>query len=247
MRAERKKPVRKIGRGHRGIRGHASILGLSIAFESTLEHDFLTILSLHPALLDVVEQPTRVRYRDADDVTRWYTPDFLASFVTGPGQSGQVLFEIKYRDELARDWMKLRPKLRAGVGWARAHGARFCVMTDAEIRTPVLENARLLKRYRTAAPDSDLETAVVAALSVLDAPTIDAVARHAVANGGDLERAHAQVLRLIAVGRLRAPLREPLGRDTPILLNPMETTTWPPLSRAFVSAWKPDSTGVPSS
>lgn len=59
-----------------------------------------------------------------------------------------VLYEVKYREELRRDWAKLRPRFRAAHRFARGHGWKFRLITDYEIRTPLLWNAKFLLPYR---------------------------------------------------------------------------------------------------
>jgi hypothetical protein len=229
----RKFPVRKIGRGHRGIRGHASFFERSVSFESTLEHDFLLRLSIHPGLLDIVEQPETIRYRDATGKGRRYTPDFLVTYADPVRGACEVVYEIKYRSDLEENWPELRPRLRAGIGWARSRGARFCIMTEREIRTPALECARILKKYRMLEPDAACEAALLAA--AVPGATLGSIARAAATDPScrdAVERASAQAFRLLALGRLTVAFDRPLSPAVPVLRNPNEGASWPPLFRA---------------
>jgi len=91
-------PVRKIRAGHRGIRGTASALCKPVAFESTLERDFLALLSMDPNLADLREQPIRIDFRDVGGRARHYTSDVLVLYNAKLPQ--QVLYKIKYRADL---------------------------------------------------------------------------------------------------------------------------------------------------
>ncbi len=84
---------------------------------------------------------------------RRYTPDVLVHYTT---DSKPELYEVKYRQDLWKDWKELRPKLRAGVHFAKEQGWRFRLTTEVEIRTPYLENAKFLLTFarRKVPPES---------------------------------------------------------------------------------------------
>jgi len=58
------------------------------------------------------------------------------------------LCEVKYRKDLALQWPKLKPKIRAARKYAKNEGWEFKIFTEKEIRTPYLENIRFLWSYR---------------------------------------------------------------------------------------------------
>lgn len=148
-------PVRKIPKNYRsvtGIAAHTKAEGPA-AYESTLERDFITLLEFSPEVDAFEVQPVTLEWRDATGGLRRYTPDTLVMF----GQPcSPWLCEVKYRADLAKDWQELRPKFKAAISFAKAQGWRFRIITEQEVRTPKLENARFLLRYRNAIPDADL-------------------------------------------------------------------------------------------
>jgi hypothetical protein len=138
-------PVRKIPKNYRnvtGIAAHRKAEGQAM-FESTLERDFITLLEFDPAIETFEVQPLVVDWVDDKGGAHGYTPDVLATFKLHDHHS-KVLYEVKYRSELAQHWSELRPKFRAAVRFARSHGWRFKIITEVEIRTPYLENAKFL-------------------------------------------------------------------------------------------------------
>jgi hypothetical protein len=141
-------PVRKIPKNYRnvtGIAAHCKAEGQAM-FESTLERDFITLLEFDPAIETFEVQPLVVDWVDDKGGAHGYTPDVLATFKLHDHHS-KVLYEVKYRSELAQHWSELRPKFRAAVRFARTHGWRFKIITEVEIRTPYLENAKFLLSF----------------------------------------------------------------------------------------------------
>lgn len=140
-------PVRKIPKNYRnvtGIAAHGKADGPA-AFESTLERDFITLLEFDPNVVSFEVQPITLRWQDGDGTGRHYTPDVLVT-LRGDDDANppRILYEVKYRSELRRDWIELRPKFKAAIHYAKANGWRFKLVTEVEIRTPYLQNARFL-------------------------------------------------------------------------------------------------------
>lgn len=155
-------PARKIGLGRRALAGlMPSGKGTDAAparFESSLERDFFVLLEFNVDVLRWDAQPIRL------DVGRGlapYTPDVLVTYrdrAQPTDKVHHVLYEVKYREELRREWVKLRPRYQAALGFARAHGWRFKLITEREIRTELLWNAKFLLPYHhDPASDEDCE------------------------------------------------------------------------------------------
>lgn len=133
-----------------------SITGLHGAsgqeFESKLEADLMILQQFDTDVDHFESQPLTISYTDQPGTTRTYTPDLLVHYKPGTAKL-PLLCEVKYRDEYREKFSRLRPKFKAALRFAKANGMRFRVITDREIRTPYLENARFLLRYRNMAPD----------------------------------------------------------------------------------------------
>lgn len=139
-------PVRKIPKNYRnvtGIAAHRKSNGPAM-FESTLERDFISLLEFDPTVKTFEVQPLSLDWLDANGKSHRYTPDVLASFKSHQGCQEKILYEVKYRSELRRSWLEIKPKLRAAVHFARTQGWRFKIVTEIEIRTPYLDNAKFL-------------------------------------------------------------------------------------------------------
>jgi hypothetical protein len=155
-------PVRKIPKNYRNITGIAS-RGKSIGkamFESGLERDFITLLEFNREVDSFEVQPISIEWIDSNGKKRSYTPDTLAFYTSNSKKP--TLFEVKYRSELKSDWQQLKPKFKAALAYARYKGWAFKIMTEKEIRTPQLENAKFLLPFVNRGPQVEDDMDMVA-------------------------------------------------------------------------------------
>jgi len=126
-------------------------------FESSLERDFIRISEFDSNVAEFVEQPVVINY-DIDGKDRTYVPDFLIHYKhsTTPGKwLKPLLVEVKYREDLKKNWSNLRPKYMAALKFCDKKGWKFKILTEVEIRTEFLENAKFLQKYKTARVSSE--------------------------------------------------------------------------------------------
>lgn len=145
-------PIRKIPKNYRNVTGLSSSAKAdgTASFESTLERDLLIILEFDLNVQQFEVQPVEINWIDSSGKSRRYTPDVLIEYrrdIAPAKHLIPLLCEVKYREDLRKDWIDLRPKLRAGIQYAKKHGWRFKIFTEKEIRTPYLDNARFLLTY----------------------------------------------------------------------------------------------------
>lgn len=173
-------PVRKIPMNHRSVTGlHAGNPGEpATAFESTLERDLFTLLAFDLNVERYEEQPVRINYTGEDGKAHTYTPDALVTYrndIIPAMWMKPLLIEVKYRQELRDCWRELLPKFRAAYRYARKRGWHFKILTEVEIRTPFLENAKFLLRYRREATSFDNDRQILSAMFELREATPEAV------------------------------------------------------------------------
>lgn len=123
-------------------------------FQSSLERDWLLVLDFDPTVRRIVEQPFSIFYK-VNGQERRYTPDVLAEHASPDGVNKTVVYEVKPREELSANWAKYKTRFKVAVRRCREEGWRFKIVTEKEIRTPLLDNARFLRRYRSL-PDNAL-------------------------------------------------------------------------------------------
>lgn len=205
-------PVRVIGPNRRSLTGLVTSEGASQAFESSLERDFLVLLDFSRRVQSFHAQPVTIHYRYSGRDRR-YTPDV---FVVYYGYEDPTFYEVKYRDDLRRDWYKLRPGFKAAIKYAKREGARFKIVTEREIRTPLLSNIKFLRHCQKQSSHESIEEQVVRTLAALGESTPETLMRAAFRD--DQHRLHAlsALWRMVAIGRIEADLDSPLSMQTPI-------------------------------
>lgn len=187
--------MRTIPLSHRShIVGSTPVGGATIAHESALERDFVTLVRWRDAGAGITSQPVTIGF-EIDGETRRYTPDFLVAWSNGASD----LVEIKYRADLRMMWRRLRPSFEAARTWARARGARFAIVTEGSIRTPELALAARLLPLRDAPIDAMLAREALALAGELGRPTF---AELATAMPAARAAATGVIWRLIARGAL---------------------------------------------
>ena len=232
--------------------------GRPIRCQGQLEAAAATILVACPCVVHIQEQPLSIWYdwQGADDDlkiqildgppggpgkrenhagTSYIVPDFLVEMADGRKR----LIEVKPSHRLDRPIVQR--KLAVGQAHAERSGWSFHVITEKELLgKPLLENVRLLNRYRH---------------GQFKARVLDRLVRKVTANGSKMcelvsedrdsqpINLSVQVLHLLAVGRLsHDPRLRPL--DDQSLIFPGGAISWDP----FDSVWGPNgcSTGGPS-
>ncbi len=182
----------------------------TVDHESTLERDFVTLISFLDPNASITSQPITLSFREGTK-SRRYTPDF---FVTGE-LAGSELVEVKYQDDLQAQRQRLDPAFAAAQAWAQEHGAVFRIATEHDIRGPCLENAKRLLPLRRVPLDLEMAQLALAMSRSLDAPTFGAVLTALPA--ARRRAALATLWRLIARDALRVDCSAPITFDTPIL------------------------------
>ena len=199
--------VRKIGINCRSMTGRQGFSGQQ--YESALERDLLDLLAFDLNVERYDTQPVRLYY-DAENGGRLpYTPDALIIYrrdIPSARDLPHLLVEVKYREEYQQRYRELKRRFRAARLYAREQGYRFCVLTEREIRTPYLENARLLRPYRDHASDPFREQTLLERLASLEEAT--PIERLQTFDMAERARCLAVLWKLVSEFRIRANLTE---------------------------------------
>jgi len=215
-------PVRIIGPNRRSLTGRITVRGKSIAFESSLERDFLSLLDFDPVVTEVYGQPVTIQHWIGDQ-ERSYTPDFLVEY----DNADRVLYEVKYRENLWENWSILKPKFRAAIHYSKMNRMRFQIVTEVEIRgTGFLGNVNFLRGYRDRLSDAAVEEHLIGTLAVLGETTPEALLTASYWTQENRMKAISSLWRLVAIGRIHADLHLPLTMATPIWVTIGEGFIW---------------------
>jgi len=210
-------PVRKIPKNYRNVTGVAAS-GKAVGpaqFESTLERDFLTLLDFSPEVDQYEVQPIKIEWRDEHGNIRSYTPDVLAEFVPELNRR-PWLCEVKYRTDIKKNWAALRPKFKQAIRYAKQHSWRFRLITEVEIRTPLLANVRFLAAFKLRnVPATDTE-ALLTALSAMHRTTPTGLLQTIAEDAWRRAEYIPALWHLLACRRIGADLNIELTMDSPI-------------------------------
>jgi len=137
-------PIRKIPKNYSnvtGIAAHSKAQGQAM-FESTLERDFLMLLEFDKKVDSFEVQPIKLEWINELSKSRSYTPDVLAYYKNG--KQAPILFEVKYRSDIEKNWQVLQPKFKAAIRFCKENGWKFKLITEVEIRTAYLKSVKFL-------------------------------------------------------------------------------------------------------
>jgi len=210
-------PVRKIPKNYRNVTGVAAsgkAVG-SAQFESTLERDFLALLDFSQEVERYEVQPIKIEWCDEHGDARSYTPDVLVEFI--PELNRQPwLCEVKYRADIKKHWPTLHPKFRQGIRTAKQRSWRFRLVTEVEIRTPLLTNVRFLAPFRfRSIPATNIET-LLTALSAAGRATLGDLLQTVADDVWQRAEYIPALWHLLACHRIGADLDTELTMDSPI-------------------------------
>lgn len=210
-------PVRKIPKNYRNVTGVAAqskAIG-EAQFESPLERDFIALLEFSPEVARYEVQPVKIEWRDAEGRLRYYRPDVRVEFCDELKRP-PWLYEVKCREDLCAHWDELRPKFRQGIRYARKQGWVFHLVSDVEIRTPYLVNARFLLGYRNREIPKALIEAVRHASEGLGEMSVEQIL-HTLSDDPWRQAEYLPAIwYLIANGHLHADLQQALTMASPI-------------------------------
>lgn len=214
-------PIRKIPRKSRSLSGllPSSKNGRQLAFESALERDLFLLLEFSPEVRRYEEQPTQIVVLHPDGREGTYVPDALVGY--HDASRPEELLEVKYEETLRTSAEELAPVFESANRHAQQNGLRFRVVTEREIRTPYLKNAKFLLPYRDQIPNAVVVDALHRAISVNGPRTVSALIN---AVSGATGVIPAEVLpvvwHLVARFQVAADLDRPLTMESVISLLP---------------------------
>lgn len=211
-------PARTFKESRRSLTGKVAVEDGSVSFESSLERDLLVLLDFDSEVKEIREQPFEIRYRE-DGALRRYTPDVLARFERHNAQLDTVVYEVKYRDDLRSNWGKYKNRFRVAIRHCKQEGWRFRIITEREIRTPLLKNAQFLRRYRNLTLDPVLCGQLMFTMKALGETTPQALLSAAYWTNESRMTALPMLWAMVAGRVIRADLNYQLTMSSPIWVS----------------------------
>lgn len=199
------KTVRRTSRGGPGT---LFLRGRTVAYGSALERDWMIALDFDPRCQCILEQPFTVPFAGPTRTLK-YTPHIKATFLE-LGREWVEVYEVKPAKILRQDWAKWKPRFKAAIRHCRQQGWSFWIITERDLDTQFVDNAKFLRRYRTIPLDPLHHYALLHYLEILgptDPQTLIATC------WGDKENqaaAMVELWRMVAFGHIQTWLNRPL-------------------------------------
>lgn len=115
-----------------------------VDFESSLERDYIYLLEYETNIKSYYEQPIKISYFD-NDKAKIYIPDFFVEYYNGLKSN---VIEIKYKKDLEENKEKYQKKFNAASVFCKKNNLNFIILTEEDIRTEILFNAKFLLYYQ---------------------------------------------------------------------------------------------------
>lgn len=216
-------PVRKIPPNGRSLTGRVArpLDEESAEFESSLERDLYSLLVFDKRRYASFEvQPVRIPFINNQGRVRPYTPDVLIHFTADPitgHRPPPVLGEVKYREDLFKNWKELKPKFKAARAFSREQGwQQFRIFTEIEIRTQYLENVKFLRGFTLTELVPDEASLLLNTLATLRATTPESLLSTCCEDQRRRLELMPALWQLIALNQIGCNLNEPLTMVSPI-------------------------------
>ncbi len=164
------KQVRKIKPTRRSISGHLAYKGGAIAFESSLERDFIIYHSFRRDVIDIVPQPVAIPFIK-NGRSYEYTPDFFVQMKSGAGKS--MVVEVKPKSEWQENWRDWSDKWKAAIAFCREQDFKFVIYDEDRIHHIALNNINFLMRYKNVAVVDEEVKAILRDIEQRDNTTVE--------------------------------------------------------------------------
>lgn len=216
---------RKIGYTYSSVSGRFSFRGeKTIAFESTLERDLLTLLEFDESVLDVIEQPVTIEYVNKNGRNVTYTPDFLVHYRTisneySAKEQPSRLIEVKPNFILKKEWPILKPKFKVATAYAKQQGYIFNIYDESRLHSICFNNIKFLSKYKRYHYSNDEQHRILSHLILVGHTPID----HLMLSISPTKEQQAITLghiwHLLSTQKIGCNMQEPLRNETIIWLN----------------------------
>lgn len=188
-----------------------------IAFESTLERDFLIRAEFFLDVLDVIPQPVQIPFVSISGMSLNYSPKFKVYYFLGDrsyqNYPKPLLVDIKSQKELKNNKKKCKPKWKAAIQYSENDGCEFRIYSEYQIRDQAYENICFLERYkRMRFPIEDSRWVIDNVRNMGNAPFHYILARHF--GGIYVAEGIAHIWHLLATRQLDCDISRPLNDFT---------------------------------
>lgn len=169
---------RRIKATHRSLSGVYAFRGVGVAFESSLERDFLHRMDFSRDVVTVGSQPVKLDFVAHNGRSYTYIPDFLVHFKSRTGRR-PMLVEVKPEEAWREKWREWLPKWKAAWRYAAEREWSFHIYDESRIKGPALKNIQYIERFKRGDySEEDMDAVVRTVLFMGSAPIHYLLALH---------------------------------------------------------------------
>lgn len=140
-----KQQVRKIKPTRRSVSGFLSYKKKPLAYESTLERDFIIYHAFREDVKSITSQPVKIPFEKNGRIYQ-YTPDYYVELDEISGKS--FIAEVKPKQEWQENWREWSSKWKQAKKYCKRNNLRFIIFDEDRIRHRALENINFLMIYK---------------------------------------------------------------------------------------------------
>lgn len=179
--------------------------------------DLFTLLDFNLEVLYYERQPVSIPYTDPSGDSRAYAPELLIAYRKDIAPERlPLLCDVMLREDLFENWKELKPKFRAARAYAREQCLTFKVLTERDICTPYLWNARFLLQFQRLPKHPAHTRVLLNKLSELGRTTAVDLLAACSDDEAECKAMLPSLWRLAAHGRVGADLICPVTMDSPL-------------------------------
>lgn len=213
-------PVREIKATYSSLTGKFASRKMDrfISWESALERDFYYLAEHDSAIPEFEEQPLVFK-----DSRRTYTPDVRVvltkkSHIFPKLRLGENIIELKYRNDLDKNWQQYKPKFKLATSECYERGWKFKILTDTEIRSQLLDNIKCIEHHmrRESPMENELRDLITSELSKFGLCDIASLLNSCFRNKHNQLEAMPVLWRLIGDHSIGIDLKQPINRNSEV-------------------------------
>jgi hypothetical protein len=207
--------ARKIKASPKGVTGR---VGAGKEFEFLLELDFLLLLQFDLSVSDFTCQPLRIDY-EFEGKRHVYTPDVLVHYRPLPdgARPRSILVEVKPENHIDDDQSLQAAKFAAAERICGEREWQFLVVTDRQIRTGRLENAKFFNRFLRRSVDAASADQILQALKRLGPSTPAQLLQALCRDDAEKSTLLPELWTMLAHRRIQMDFGQPISMSTTIL------------------------------
>lgn len=215
--SQRPTQVRKIRPTRRSVSGFYVFRGSEqIAYESTLERDFIILMEHDLRVEEIIAQPCQLLFSGSSGQEYPYTPDFLVYF---RGGEKPMLVEVKPADEWKKYWRKWSVKWKVARRYAKDQGWIFKIYDEGHIRNQTLSNIIFLQRFDRMMVNEDLASLIIEGVRKTGQISVEQLLGQMSEN---ILLMTPLIWHFVAVRRIECDMTKPLGDHTLLWISHYE-------------------------